>query len=51
MNKIEFKIVKKNDRAWQQQYDVVRIFIDNRDLIDILREYEKPFAVKEDMKI
>jgi hypothetical protein len=47
MNKIEFKIVKKFDRPWVEEYDAVRIIIDGKDLIDYLKAFEKPFAKKE----
>lgn len=50
MNKIEFKIVWKTDRVGQAGYHAVRIFIDDEDLIDILKEFEKPFAIKENSK-
>lgn len=45
--KIEFKIVKKNDREWEGEYYVVRILINDKDLIDKLRHIEKPFAKRE----
>ena len=40
MNTIEFKIVKNHDQEWSGEYNAVRIFIDNKDLIDILRDFE-----------
>lgn len=48
MNKIEFKVLRKNNNDLCEEYDAVRIFIDGKDLIDILREFEMPFAKKED---
>jgi|SRR5690606_7583408 len=51
MNKIEFKIEKKNNRDWEAEYEAVRILIDGKDLIDRLREFEKPFAKKENSDV
>lgn len=50
MNKIEFKIIKKDDRAWEGEYYAARIFINNTDLIDTLAKFEKPFAQKENQE-
>ena len=46
MNKIELKVVRKNERPWEGEYDVVRVFIDGVDLIDKLKKFERPFALR-----
>lgn len=45
MNKLTFKISNKNEDG--NDYQMTQIFIDGEDLIELLRNYELPFAKKE----
>lgn len=47
MNTIEFKITKRKEEESDIEYFAAHIFIDGRDLIEMLREFERPFAEKE----
>ena len=44
MNSIEFRF-KKRSEDWR--FDEVRVVIDGRDLVDLLKEHEAPFAAAE----